>query len=252
MPNTTFQLKRFFETVKETLRNKKITFVIMLLIVAVLPLFVLFITKLEVYRRPYFLNRDLYRRIFTLFTILAPYLFFFNVDRVKKGVVQPMRQASALEKFLNMSLFCFVLVPLSVAVVYGVSHHLFASFYPEYLHKFTQIDLQHLFLGKLFTPVLILLMQTTFFFNLLYREKKVRRTILTFVVALFIYILLDSYFFLWMGLPPFLHGPLLYILPIVLLISSYFLLKRKDIQVEPRCETCGAKLKGDKKRYFTV
>ena len=83
----------------------------------------------------------------------------------------------------------------------------------------------------------------TFFFNLLYRERKVAKTVVTFAVAVFMYILLDNYYLLWWGIPVFLRGPLLYILPVVLFVSSYFLLRRKDIQPVPRCDKCGAKLK---------
>ena len=248
MDDNTFQMKRFSGIVKQTLSNKKATFGIMLLLTAALPLLSLY--KIMLFEDNYtygagifYSNRQFYRHTIALFSILAPYLFFFNVNRVMKGVVQPTCHPSALEKFLNMTLFCFVLVPVSVAVVYGVSNHLFATFYPVYLYKFTLIELQHLFFGGLFTPVLILLMQTTFFFNLLYREKKVGKTIATFAVAVFMYILLDGYYLLWWGIPVFLRGPLLYILPVVLFVSSYFLLRRKDIQPVSRCDKCGAKQK---------
>ncbi len=45
MNESTFQLGRFFKLVKQTLTNKKKTFVVTLMIVGTLPLLVLFLTQ---------------------------------------------------------------------------------------------------------------------------------------------------------------------------------------------------------------
>ena len=185
-----------------------------------------------------YMQKRFYRSIFSTTAILAPYLFFFNINRPKKGIAEPMLHASALERFLNIALFCFVLVPLSTVMVYGVSHHMFGVIFPQYLYKYSLIDLQHVFVGRLFTPTLILLMQTTFFFNFLYSENKVRKTIKTYGVVVLTFLLLDAFSYIFcMGIPVsllilernsvFLFVSLLYILPIVLMISSYLILKRE-------------------------
>ena len=188
--------------------------------------------------RAVYMQARFYRSIFSTTAILAPYLFFFNINRPKKGIAEPMLHASALERFLNMALFCFVLVPLSTVMVYGVSHHMFVVIFPQYLYKFSLIDLQHVFVGRLFTPTLILLMQTTFFFNLLYSKNKVRKIIITFGAVLLVFILLDIFTDIFiMGVPVsllmlerasvFLFMLLLYVLPVVLLGLSYLMLKKK-------------------------
>ena len=242
MSNNIFQMDRFSRLVKQTLSSKKKTFVIMLVLVAVLPLLVLlikmFLESIDTEGIPTYLQFRYYKNTVAASAILAPYLFFFNINRAEKRRVEAMLHNSVLENFLNMALFCFVLVPLSAIVVYGLSYNLFATVFPQYLFKFPLIDLQYLFVGRLFTPTLILLMQTTFFFNLLYSKNKVRKTVITYGVMLLVFILLDIFTNIFiMGVPVsllmlerasvFLFVLLLYILPVVLLGLSYLMLKKK-------------------------
>lgn len=242
MSNNIFQMDRFSRLVKQTLSSKKKTFVIMLVLVAILPLLVIlmnmFLKSIDTEGIPTYMQFRFYRNVFAASAILAPYLFFFNINRPWKRRVEAMHHTSVLENFLNMALFCFVLVPLSAICVYGLSHNLFATVFPQYLFKFPLIDLQYLFVGRLFTPTLILLMQTTFFFNLLYSKNKVRKIIITFGAVLLVFILLDIFTDIFiMGVPVsllmlerasvFLFMLLLYVLPVVLLGLSYLMLKKK-------------------------
>ena len=242
MSNNIFQMDRFSRLVKQTLSSKKKTFVIMLVLVAVLPLLVLlikmFLESIDTEGIPTYLQFRYYKNTVAASAILAPYLFFFNINRAEKRRVEAMLHNSVLENFLNMALFCFVLVPFSTVVVYGLSQILFATIFPQYLYKFTLIDLQFLFIGRLFIPSFILLMQTTFFFNLLYSKNKVRKTIITYGVILLLFILLDVFTDTFMmGVPVgllilerfsvFLFVLLLYILPVVLVGLSYLMLKKK-------------------------
>lgn len=256
-------MDRFSKLVKQTLSRNKKGFITMLLVVMATPLLLVvfsMILKSDYYTgRAVYMQARFYRSIFSTTAILAPYLFFFNINRPKKGIAEPMLHASALERFLNMALFCFVLVPLSTVMVYGVSHHMFVVIFPQHLYKFSLIDLQHVFVGRLFTPTLILLMQTTFFFNLLFRERKVRKLFLTLGVIVFIELLfpyisfqinwyVPAFILLLLRVFGSLYVPLISILSAFLFISSCFLLKRKSIPLTTnlpaaRCDKCGAKLK---------
>lgn len=177
MDDNTFEMGRFSKLVKQTLKSKKKAFVITLLVIALLPLLLILFDM--VYKsHPYdggssYTHVKFYRNVFAASAILAPYLFFFQINRPGKRRVEAMFQASALEMFLNMALFCFILVPLSALIVYGVSHTLLTIVFPQYLYKFPLIFLQSQFTGRLFIPSLILLMQITFFLNILYSENKI-------------------------------------------------------------------------------
>lgn len=162
--NNTFQINRFSNLVKETLSNKRKAFLITLIVVAALPLLLASILNSDIYAgySLYFQGR-FYRIVFAVISIAAPYLFFFNVNRKEKSVHKSTPHASPLERFLNMALFCFVLVPLFVVIVYGGMHYLFSLIFPEILYQFDPIILQHLFLGRLFSPFLFLTMQVVFF-----------------------------------------------------------------------------------------
>lgn len=232
MSDNTFQLNRLAELAKQTVSNKKKIVAVMLLIVALMPLLLLYLSSsFDMYQTYYYLQRQFYRNVFAFFTVFAPYIFFFNHIRVKKGVPVCQHHASVVEQFLNMALFCFVLVPVSVALVYGVSHYIFAAIFPQNLYQFSIIDLKHLFFGRLFTPVLVFLMQLMFFVNLLFSQKKVLKTVIAHVVLFYLYIsivLLGDHYF--MGRAVFM-SPFLYILPVVMFISSYFLLKKGGFPV---------------------
>ena len=247
MSDNNFQMGRFSELVKQTLSSKKKAFVIMLVVVAILPLLVIlmniFLKSIDTEGIPTYMQFRFYRNVYAASAILAPYLFFFHINRSRKRNVEAMLHASTLENFLNMALFCFILVPLSSIIVYGASHTLFATVFPQYFYKFALIDLQYLFTGRLFIPSLILFMQITFFFNLFYSENKVRKTIITFGTVLLVYIVLVLYTDTFMmGIPVsllilerfsvFLFVLLLYVLPVVLLICSYFIMKRERSLVD--------------------
>lgn len=181
-----------------------------------------------------------YRNVFATFSILAPFIFFFNINRPKKGKAEAtLLHISALEEFINMAFICFLLVPVYVAIVYGLSHNLFAAIYPQYLYHLKLVDLQYRFLGMLFTPTLILFMQAAFFLNLLYGKRKVRKIMITIGVAVFSCLPLVKYTdILSRGFPYSLlvlkvfsvyhFVTLLYVLPVFLFFSSYFLWKNKE------------------------
>ena len=246
MSNKTFEMGRFSELVKQTLKSKKKAFVITLLVIALLPLLLILI---DMFYKSYpydggssYTHVRFYRNVFAVSAILAPYLSFFQINRPRKRRVEAMLHTSVLENFLNMALFCFVLLQLFALIVYGISHTIFATVFPQYLYKFPLIFLQSLFSGRLFIPSLILSMQTIFFLNILYSDNKIKKTVITYVAVLLVYTFLVCYTNIFMmGVPVsllvlerfsvFLFVLLLYVLPMVLLIWSYLIMKKKGYPI---------------------
>lgn len=182
MINNTFQLDRFSKVIGRTFKqNKKAWFTSMLVFVGVpllLFLFILtgFVSTSLVTRRIYF-----YLIVPNAF-ILSPLIYFYSVNHPKKGLNDVMLPASVFEKYLNMMLFCMIIVPISALVLYVAMDSLIALIFPQYFNGFAIDEFMNLFRDWIGLLNIFLIMQIVFFFNVLFSSRKILKTIVAFML----------------------------------------------------------------------
>ncbi len=182
MANNTFQLDRFSNVIGRTFKqNKKVGLISILVFVGV-PL-LLFLFNLMGLKPTSIAAREVFFKLIVIYTfILSPFIYFYGVNHPKKGLNEVMLPASVLEKYLNMMLFCMIIVPLSAIVLYGAMDSLIALIFPKYFNGFTIGGFMTIFtdLGDLLMINLIL--QSVFFFNVLFSSRKILKSIGAFML----------------------------------------------------------------------
>ena len=182
MTNNTFKLDRFSNVIGRTFKqNKKVGLTSILVFVGV-PL-LLFLFNLMGLNPTSIVMRQIFFRLIVVFAfILSPFIYFYGINHPKKGLNEVMLPASVLEKYLNMMLFCMIIVPLSAVVLYAATDSLIALIFPKYFNGFAIREFMTIFtdLGDLLNVFLI--MQSLFFFNLLFSSRKILKTIGAFML----------------------------------------------------------------------
>jgi hypothetical protein len=93
-----------------------------------------------------------------------------------------MLPASVFEKYLNMMLFCMIIVPISALVLYVAMDSLIALIFPQYFNGFAIDEFMNLFRDWIGLLNIFLIMQIVFFFNVLFSSRKILKTIVAFML----------------------------------------------------------------------
>ena len=190
--------------------------------------------------------------------VFSPFVLFYTYNHPKKGLTDVMLPASVLEKYIAMQLSCIVLAPLAVFLLFGIPDSLFALIFPKTYGGYAlPAALTDFFSSDTFFQNFIL-QQFILFFNLLFVRRKVLKTVGVFMLALTVLLILfgigiaildansfsetndihinignRSLFEIYVNDNPLVISIqivrifLLVILPTLLVIGSYFVMKNK-------------------------
>ena len=187
MNNNIFQPARFGKLIFRSLRNNPRVLLQNIFVYVGLP--VLFLLGM-----PFDISLNSRHTFFVLllniFVIFSPFIFFYTYNHPKKGLTEAMLPASIFEKYLFMQLFCVVLVPLHVFVLYGGMDFLIALLFPQYFEGSV--------IGKLFSNqinidmilMMFLSLQAVFLCNLIFVRRKLLKTFGSFIAINMILLLL--------------------------------------------------------------
>ena len=183
MSNNTFQLDRFSKVMVRTIKQNKKIGLISILVFAGIPL-LLFLFNMISLQPTAFATRGIFLRLLVSFTfVLSPFIYFYGVNHPKKGLSEVMLPASVLEKYTNMILFCIIVAPLTALAFYGAMDSLIAIIFLKYFNGYAIIEFKTIFTDWKELLRLNLFMQSLFFFNLLFSSRKVLKTIGTYMLV---------------------------------------------------------------------
>lgn len=210
--NNTFQIDRFSKLVKRTFIIHKRTWILFAIIGAFISTAFLFILSIDRIKDWDLMSKYLALATFSMFS-LSPLFLFYNINHPKKGITEVMLPASTLEKFLNMALFCFVIIPFwTLLCIYIIRYTIF-------LYDHTPIQFSWEVTTFLYYSVSIL-----FLGNLLFNKHKILKTLLATMLTSFLILFMLKVFSY--TIPT--RGLILkLIISGMLMISSYFVLKFK-------------------------
>lgn len=182
MRNNTFQLDRFSKLIARTIKQNKKIGLISILVFAGIPL-LLFLFNMINLQPTSFITRGVFLKLLVTFTfVLSPFIYFYGVNHSKKGLSEVMLPASILEKYTNMMLFCMIVVPLAAFSLYGVMDSLIALIFPKYFSGYAITEFKTIFIDWEKLLKLNLFMQSIFFFNLFFSSRKILKTIGAYMV----------------------------------------------------------------------
>lgn len=115
--------------------------------------------------------------------IIAPFSMFLHFNHPKKGLSEVMLPASVTEKYVTMQLICLLAAPLSVFILFGAMDSLLAFVFPKIYGGFAVAELFKSSIDFDTFMILLLLQQFIFFFNLLFVSRKVVKTFGVFILA---------------------------------------------------------------------
>ncbi|MDO5664052.1 MAG: hypothetical protein Q4G63_02190 [Bacteroidia bacterium] len=259
MTNNIFQLNRFHKVIVRNLQRNPKSWLQSILIFTGLPL-VFFLINLADFGAVNLANRLSFLEILIYFAFMfSPFVLFFNYNHPKKGLPEVMLPASVLEKYIVMQLACIVIAPLSVLVLYGGMDSLLASVFPRIFEGYA---VQQLFLKSIsfnnFSQM-FLIQQAILFCNLLFVRQKVLKTTGVFILTSIIFLTITglaiyimnsqnlfddtesislnfgnrNFFEIYVDDHPFVITTQLariftqVVLPVALVIGSYFVMKKK-------------------------
>lgn len=183
MNNNIFQFDRFSKLLARNIRLNPKTLLQSIIIYAGLPLLFLLINALN-----FGIDIDYNDRVtlLTLFVVVAfifaPFTYFYGVSHPKKGLTDAMLPASVLEKFVVMQLVCIVFAPLFVLLLFGGMDSLLSLIFPNLFGGFAVKD----FFGSFsFDSFLVMFgfLQACFFCNLLFINRKILKTAASLILA---------------------------------------------------------------------
>ncbi len=259
MSNNIFQFDRFSKLLARNVRLNPKTLLQSIVVYAGLPLLFLLVNALNFGIEVDYSDRVTLLSLFMAVAfIFAPFTYFYGVSHPKKGLTDAMLPASVLEKFVVMQLVCVVFAPLLVLLLFGGMDSLLSLIFPKLFGGFIVKDF---FASYDFDSLLMMfvVLQATFFCNLLFINRKILKTggslILVGIAFSLIFVgiiaIMDSYssFTDLDGYNIDLKGRAFYqiyaddhpiviiiqlmrifaqaIMPLALLVGSYFLMKKK-------------------------
>lgn len=259
MINNTFSLTRFYQLLVRSLQQNPKSWLLSIAIFVGLPLLFLVLNIADIGISTSVENRISYLQLFTnMAFIFSPFILFYHYNHPKKGLTDVMLPASVLEKYIAMQFSCIVLAPLAVLVLFGIPDSLFALIFPKIYGGYAvPAAIADYFSWDTFSQNFIT-QQFILFFNLLFVRRKVLKTIGVSILILIIFLMivvagagiLDSQlidetqditvnianrnlFEIHVGDRPIVIVTQIariivqVVLPIVLVIGSYFILKNK-------------------------
>lgn len=178
MTNNTFHPTRFCRLLARNLRQNPKSWVLGIAIFAGLPLLFLVLNIADIGISTTQSNRISFLEFFTNAAfVFSPFVLFYNYNHPKKGLTDVMLPASVLEKYAAMQLSCIVLAPLAVLVLFGIPDSLFALVFPKTYGGYAVPGaITDFFSWDTFSENFII-QQFILFCNLLFVRRKVLKTI---------------------------------------------------------------------------
>jgi hypothetical protein len=184
MNSNTFQFKRVGMLIGRAFQLNSKTMLNTALVLAALPIVFLLLHRLTTDNATSLLLRG---RILTIivgmFLGLSPFFFYNAYNHPKKGLPEVMLPASVLEKFVAMQVTCMTVLPLMALLFFGGSDALLTTLFPGYQNGYAIADFFNDKLTADGVLILFLTFQAVFFCNLLFVNRKVIKTIASFVVV---------------------------------------------------------------------
>lgn len=178
MTNNTFQLNRFFNLVERQAKQNPKAWLFNILIFAGFPLLLFLLNLSRIGLESGLNTRFGFFAFFIIVTaVFSSFLLFFHINHPKKGLTEVMLPASILEKYINMQLYCMVILPLSCFVLFGGMDALLHLIAPS---VFPGMVIQEIFRGNVGTEgvlAVLLFLQTFFFLNLLFVKRKLLKSL---------------------------------------------------------------------------
>lgn len=176
MSNNIFQFDRFTKLLARNIRLNPKTLLQSIIIYAGLPLLFLLINALNFGIEVDYSDRVTLLSLFVAVAfIFAPFTYFYGVSHPKKGLTDAMLPASVLEKFVVMQLVCIVFAPLLVLLLFGGMDSLLSLIFPKLFGGFIVKDFFASYDFDSFLMMFVVL-QATFFCNLLFINRKILKT----------------------------------------------------------------------------
>ncbi len=113
----------------------------------------------------------------------APFIFFFGYNDSKKGITDALLPASSLEKYLTMHLTNLIYSPIFVLVIYGFTDTLLSILIPSRMPGFAVAEFfNSLSLNWEKVLILFTFQQMILFCNLWFRRNKLLKTFGVFMI----------------------------------------------------------------------
>lgn len=193
MNNNIFQFDRFGKLIVRNLQRSPKSWTLTLVVLAGLPLlfFLINVSGIDLHvgltGRMIFLNLAL-----VLAFILSPNILFYNYNHPKKGLSEVMLPASALEKYIVMQLACIIFAPLTVIVLFGGMDSLLAFIFPKIYEGYAIEQVWYGFVNGKNLIQLFITLQAVLFCNLLFVRRKILKTAGALILALIFILLVMS------------------------------------------------------------
>ena len=184
MTNNTFQLNRFSQLMGRSLKSNPKSALLNIAIYAGLPLLFLILNAINIGISIGVKDREVLLNLFMRFVLIfSPFLLYYNYNHPKKGLTEVMLPASATEKYVAIQLTCLV-APLAMLLLFGATDSLLAFIFPKVYggYAVTSTVKDFFSLGTLTQD--FVLMQIILFCNLLFTRRKILKTIGVFILTL--------------------------------------------------------------------
>ena len=184
MNNYSFQFKRAGKLIGRTFQQNATTIRNTALVLAAIPIFFFLLDTLTSGEGASLgLRGEILTILVGLFFVISPFFFYKLYNDPKKGLPEVMLPASVLEKFVAMQVTCMTVLPLMALLFFGGSDALLTTLFPGYQNGYAIADFFNDKLTADGVLILFLTFQAVFFCNLLFVNRKVIKTIASFVVV---------------------------------------------------------------------
>lgn len=236
--NNFFQFNRVVKLARRDIKSYTKKELLLVSVIAAIPLLFLLINLLFRYEVVGVGSRTkLLLNILLFIFAFSPYLFFYRVNHLSKGLTEVMLPASIFEKFIYMQLVVLIFAPLGALLLYGVVDGVL-SMVASPLFKGSALWGAYGFFKEAswtdFTSLLIL-QQLIFLSNLSFRSKKFIKlfgVIIVIQIGLALVAVVISKLFpmeMWEQLSHWIERvsfkTLYYLMPLGLAVWSYFKMK---------------------------
>lgn len=215
--NSTFDIKRFGNVVRYDAMSYFQNFGWTLLVLLALPIGLWFLLYVNINELEATVGSQRYGFFYILMIIamiLAPSRLYKNCNDARKGMQFAMLPASSLEKFLSMLLFCIIVTPVLymigavtidtvLALIPGKNPYegfVFKNIFHTYLVEIGNFDREMIITKLPFYQVFVLLSYTSIFMftNMLFKKRKVSKTIgiLALLGIIFMIISIRCFFYI--------------------------------------------------------
>lgn len=189
MTNNTFHPTRFYQLLVRNLKQNPKSWMLSIAIFTGLPLLFLVLNIADIGISISQKDRITFLQLFTNAAfVFSPFVLFYNYNHPKKGLIDVMLPASILEKYIAMQLSCIVLAPLAVLLLFGIPDSLLALIFPKTYGGYAVPEaITDFFSWDTFSENFIL-QQFLLFCNLLFVRRKVLKTIGVFIGVLILFL----------------------------------------------------------------